>query len=341
MKLKKLFGLLAALMFAFAVVSCGEQDGGGDKPDNRPKNYTYSTFTSTSPSNWNELTYQDNNDTQIMSYIGSSFFQFDYKFENGEIVDGQFEVEYSAATNLEDVSAEYVGEQYNIKADEKYRAYKITLRQDLKWDDGTPIYAGDFVYTMKEQLDPKAKHYRADSFYVGGTIIHNAENYVKQGTTTDVSARKFYETWDPTAEDVFFDLGSASTVGNWVEKNYGSYLSSHTAAWVVMALGAAATEEQILSLYGKTPAQIYADETLKDIWTRTLAFWQTDPNEELDFFAAPYTYPVVEFDQVGIFEGDNRYELVLILEKPLQLLNEDGSLNYKAAYNSILYPCIC
>ena len=31
------------------------------------KSYTYKTYTSVSPSNWNELTYQDNNDTQIMS----------------------------------------------------------------------------------------------------------------------------------------------------------------------------------------------------------------------------------------------------------------------------------
>ena len=35
---------------------------------------------------------------------------------------------------------------------------------------------------MKEQLDPKAQHYRANSYYIGSTIIHNAENYVKQGT---------------------------------------------------------------------------------------------------------------------------------------------------------------
>ena len=31
--------------------------------------YTYNDYTTVSPSNWNELTYQDNNDTQIMNYI--------------------------------------------------------------------------------------------------------------------------------------------------------------------------------------------------------------------------------------------------------------------------------
>ena len=66
------------------------------------KQYTYNTYTSVSPSNWNELTYQDNNDTQIMSYIGSSFFGYDFKFDsNGMIVPGEFTVTYEAATALE------------------------------------------------------------------------------------------------------------------------------------------------------------------------------------------------------------------------------------------------
>ena len=44
------------------------------------KQAEYNTTTQTMPSNWNEFTYADNNDTQIMSYIGSSFFDYDYKF---------------------------------------------------------------------------------------------------------------------------------------------------------------------------------------------------------------------------------------------------------------------
>ena len=110
-----------------------------------------------------------------------------------EILDGQFEVKYSAATKLEDVSAEFAGEKWGIPNDAKYRAYRITLRKDLKWDDGTPIKAEDFVYTMKEQLDPLAKHYRADSYYIGATVIHNAENYVKQGDVTEVTLEKYMQ----------------------------------------------------------------------------------------------------------------------------------------------------
>ena len=177
---KKLTSMLALAMALLMVVSvfaaCQPKE-----PEVTPatfKQAEYNTTTSVMPSNWNELTYADNNDTQIMSYIGSAFFQYDFKFDaNGEIVPGEFEIKYGAATKLEDVSEDYFGEGA------KAQAYKITLREDLKWDDeaGTPIKAEDFVYTMEQQLDPKFKNYRADSFYVGATVIKNAENFAKQG----------------------------------------------------------------------------------------------------------------------------------------------------------------
>ena len=110
------------------------------------KQAEYNTTTSVMPSNWNEFTYADNNDTQIMSYIGSAFFEYDYKFEDDNkfnedgsinkdgIVPGAYTTNYSAATKLEDVTASvdakwgYTDAQ---KAEGGY-AWKITLRDDLK-----------------------------------------------------------------------------------------------------------------------------------------------------------------------------------------------------------------
>ena len=48
------------------------------------KKGTYHTTTATMPSNWNELTYQDNNDVQILDYIRSGFFEYDYKFDDAK-----------------------------------------------------------------------------------------------------------------------------------------------------------------------------------------------------------------------------------------------------------------
>ena len=80
----------------------GTNDGGNDET---PKSYTYNTYVTLSPSNWNELTYQDNNDTEVLGWIQSSFFGFDFKYDaNGDIIPGEYEVVYNAATGLEDVS---------------------------------------------------------------------------------------------------------------------------------------------------------------------------------------------------------------------------------------------
>ena len=136
---------------------------------------TYKTYTSTSPSNWNELTYQDNNDTQIMSYIGSALFEYDFKFDaDGNIVTGDFDIETSFATELNDLSAEYGYAKSGM-------VWEIKIREDGKWDNGDAITAHDFEYTMKEQLNPLFMNYRADSFYNGATVIKNAQAYVFQG----------------------------------------------------------------------------------------------------------------------------------------------------------------
>ena len=73
-----LMTVLCFVLVALMLVGCAKE------PTVVPatfKQAQYNTTTQTMPSNWNELTYADNNDTQIMSYIGSSFFDYDYKFE--------------------------------------------------------------------------------------------------------------------------------------------------------------------------------------------------------------------------------------------------------------------
>ena len=176
------------------------------KKDEKPTSVTYNTTTSVMPSNWNEMTYQDNNDTQILSYIGSSFFSYDYKFENDQkfnadgsinkdgIVSGAYTVNYSAATGIEDVTADvdakwgYTDEQ---KADGGY-AWKITLRDDLKWDDGTAITAADFVYSMKEQLNPKFMNFRANTYY-DTLMLHGAKAYFNSGAPIYENCPWLYE----------------------------------------------------------------------------------------------------------------------------------------------------
>ena len=117
------------------------------------REYTYNDYTSSVPGIWNTILTNDATNVDLASYMGSSFFEFGYKYdEDGNIVPGAFTVDYSAATALTDVTAQYAG-QYGLPTDAtSNHVFKITLRNDLKWDDGTPIKAEDFVYTMSQQL---------------------------------------------------------------------------------------------------------------------------------------------------------------------------------------------
>ena len=350
MKFKKLAlaGLTTTAVLGLA--SCGKK---GFEDDG--KTYTYNTYTMLTPSNWNELTYQDNNDTEIMNFIQSGFFRYDYKYDSkGNILPGEFEIKYDAATKLEDVTTEYVGNtKYNVPADAKDSfAYKITLREDLKWDDGTEITAEDFVYTMKQQLDPLFRNYRADSYYNGATVINDAQNYVKQGQSGWFNADGPYSTYStdldsklifsfaPSAENAQKEgLGAAQASFRDALGFPESFTAEMTAAYLAANYVTSKTAAELLALEGKTLAEIKADTALNSAWEAVIGFWQTEPNEELDFFITNYTYPEVSFDEVGIF-APSKYEIVVVLDSSLTLLKEDGSLSYKAAYNFGSLPLV-
>ena len=346
---KKCMAMLLAVVMLFAVVACTKDPDNGENSGEGlghkdPKHYTYNTYVSVSPSNWNELTYQDNNDTEVMGWIGSSFFTYDFKYdEAGEIIPGDFEIEYSAATKLEDVSAQYVGDKWGVPADGKGYAWKITLREDLKWQNGDPIKAEDFVYTMQEQLNPDFQNYRADSFYTGATTIINAENYVKQGQTlmTDNSASGKYTVADlkkgadgvytqPDGKPIYFALNtSLAWTGGDTVNDCAGYLDA----------------EALAALNGLADANGYVkitDETIALV-TKLINTpnWGNEPPENVPYYMVyEYTYAAVDFADVGIFVGDTDYEIVLVLAKPLNLLKDDGSLSYQAAYNMSSLPLV-
>ncbi len=329
-KIKALLALTTCLVMSSGfVVGCGDDDDSG-------KTYTYNTYTSVSPSNWNELTYEDSNDTQIMSYLASPLFEFDFKFDaNGEIIPGDFEVEYSFATALEDVSDEYGGEEGDGTA------WKISIRDDGKWDDGTAIVAGDFVYTMKQQLDPLFKNYRADSFYNGATVIKNAKNYVFQGSTLEEPAVNVYGDEITDFTGLYFNASNVYAF---------SYIFDETdmaeLEWAkgYFQVGDVNVYDALVGYAGenRTPMTKEISDMLASLFGEDGllgAYWGWVDSEIGYFATTDSVYPELDFSEVGISAPDAT-TIVLELEQPLQLLNEDGSLSYKAAYNMASLPLV-
>ena len=330
MKFKSL--TLVVLSSALVLTGCGRRN-------DAKKTYTYYTYTTTSPSNWNELTYRDANDTQILNYIGSNFFEFDFKFDaNGNIVEGAFDVDYSAATALEDVTVEQRG-KFGIEQDAKAnRAYKITLRDNLKWDDGTPIVAEDFAYSMQQQLDPLFQNYRASSYYQNNIVIHGAKDYVFQGTHAYedyMVSEDFSEYVDPTTvktydegfgfkdeDGVFHDIAfKLNNGGRWTSKSFNYYYDYYIANEVYywghrgyFTLGQAVNQEGFQMFY------VIGDEK-EEVVILYKPGKADDPDTPED-----ETVP----DEAYYLDGDNR--IVLTVAD-----TDDGSFTFKSADGTIDY----
>ena len=380
MNMKKLLALLLAVVMVFGIVACTPADPtnpgtnptdpqGPTDPQNPTdpqgptdptdpteppyqwvddgKTYSYRTYNTVSPSNWCELTYQDNNDATLLSYTTSSFFTYDFKFdEYGEIVPGEFVIKYMAATGLEDVTAEYA-EEWGLDPESKGYAFKITLRDDLKWQNGDPIVAGDFVYTMQEQLNPLFQNYRADSYYAGSVNIVGAQSYVKQGLTlenVDNGSEGLYVLSDlvkgedgvytqPDGEPIYFALteGISWCGGDSVAAYAGAGYLDATAFAALQALADAETGRVLIT-----------DESI-ELWKtliNTSAWGNEDESYLPNYWVFPsYTYPEFSWENVGLLALDD-YTLVVIMTDPLDLIDEEGNLTYHCAYDFSGLPLV-
>ena len=330
--------VLCLVMVATMFVGC-VKDGGVVDAD--LKQAEYNTTTSVMPSNWNEFTYADNNDTQIMSYIGSSFFEYDYKFENDEkfnkdgtinkagIVPGAYTTNYSAATKLEDITAT-VDAKWGYTDDQKAEggyAWKITLRDDLKWDDGTAITAADFVYSMQQLLDPAFMNFRANTYY-DTLMIKNSKAYFfqnQEGTYETIGGRGY------ASVQAAIDAGEtvyANAWNMWGAAGYTDANGNECPEWVAI------TDETVYNnADGSDPV---SGKFLYDNYGAYL-----EPGTGYD--AAVYvenTNRNVAWDSVGIYSIDDENAIVLCLDKAYSFLKEDGSLSVWAPYYFSSLPVV-
>ena len=354
--------VLCLMLVATMFVGCAE------KPVEQVtlKQAEYNTTTQTMPSNWNEFTYADNNDTQIMSYIGSSFFEYDYKFEEDKkfnadgsinkagIVPGAYTTNYSAATKLEDVTSSvdakwgYTDEQ---KAEGGY-AWKITLRDDLKWDDGTAITAEDFEYSMKELLDPAFMNFRANTYY--DTLrIKNAKEYFFSGAPIYAPIVPAYgadETPDYSfnIEGAEVYLNTTTTgmtlAGYSLDDLINNYVGSDEAIAALKVIADAANE------YGYTLITADNMEAAKELigyalmpfgmdWGSMDAATQEELFKETLFYISGYG-DAVAWDTVGVYAIPEENAIVVCMDINFEFLREDGSLSVWAPYYFSSLPLV-
>ena len=304
--------------------ACGPKPTG--KPD-APVSYTYNTYLSEFPTKWNPHTYETATDSEIPSYTELGFYTFDYN----EDWTGFEVVPQMAAQMPIDVTADYVGDEWGIDEDETARAWKIVLRDDLRWENGDPITAVDFIESAKRLLDPKRINYRADTLYSGDMSIVGAKDYFYGGRLVTVAASSEFDTYSEDLDsELIFSLagpsektnGNATYIVTWLigQGIPSSYTAAQNTSVLINNFGDKMpdfTAEVSAAMEGKTLAEIKADPDLKKGWDSLIGWWQTDPNEELHFFMTKVNAPVTEWSTVGILPTENPLELVLILESEL------------------------
>lgn len=357
MKQKKLLMLIAMVLVvvlcASVLTACKKDKGNGDgnvtKPGTGwedPKMYTMREYTAQMPSQWCTILSSDNVNNTMESYFTSAFYEFNYKFDaNGKIVPGAYTVEYSAATKLEDVTKKYAG-KYGLAADaEKGQAFAMTLRNDLKWDDGTPIKAADFVYTMMQQLSPKYLFATASNYYSGNYVIHNAQNYVKQGQKgwfDNGNMNLAYSDLALGADGKYTLKGNECTIALkkplvWLQGNtLDSYVTNAPQYFDTAAY------ESLLALADANGDVAVTAESLALLTTviTAKAAWGETKENTVGYMYVNYEYPAMDFSEVGYFVGDNEYELVMVIDGTLNPLDAEGNLTYEAGYYFSNWPLV-
>ena len=283
--------------------------------------YTYNTYTSTFPTLWNIHDYETSTDAIITDYISAGFYTFDYN----ETYDGYALVDDMAIGDPVDVTADYVGEEWGIAEGDTAKAWKITIRQDIKWQDGTPITAQNFVNSIELLLNPEANNYRADSVYNGSFQIVNAKNYFYQGKSVDEDngLTEAYTLADLVkGEDGVYTTKNGEPVYIAVEKAL-DWLSGYTLKFYVDYYGAVYFGvDSFNALYALKDENGYVavtDETiaLLEGTITAVADWGETKEDVVNYMYYTSTYATTSMDQVGV-KAVSDYEIVYILVTPLE-----------------------
>ncbi len=323
--------------------SCSKADSGDS--------YTYRTAVDSLPSAWNTHTYQSNSATNILGYTEDNLYSFDYNNDKS----GYKIAPAMAADMPEDVTAQYIGTQWDITSGETWRAVRVNLRDDLRFDNGDDITAEDFVKSVQLLLNPDAANYRADSLYGGSFSIVGAEKYAKAGKysytaaiSADYSADEYFSmdgltevngTLKLGENDVVLNINDGANFGSPLTDLYGSLPdiegfeqllnSADDSGYVRLTREYVTVLQNITAaLHGYESVAAYAAEcALNGAYVGVngdinyaYAEWQ-----EMCFFGKEWDGGV-DFSTVGVLASGD-YALDFILEKPLSGFYLNYALN--------------
>ena len=177
--MKKFLALLLVLTMVVSMAACGGNKAGTDDA----VTYTYHGSTESLGTNWNPHSWDTSGDDAILSYVSSPFATMSIL----DSENGVYQWVYVAAESIEDVTADHkddltkyevtLPEGQSVEETESGFVFEIKLNPDMKWENGTPINADTYIYSMKALLDPDMKNYRANLYYDGESAVAGGNAY--------------------------------------------------------------------------------------------------------------------------------------------------------------------
>ena len=329
--MKKLLAMLLALVMVLSLAACA-----GNEPAETPAepsettpsepaevaapaSYTYKSSTTALGSNWNPHTWETNGDSAVMGYIESPLCTMSIL----DSENGVYQWVMVAAESITDVTAENQGDltkyAVNLPAGqtaeetEKGFVFEIKLNPDMKWQDGTPINADTYIYSMQQLLAPEMKNYRANLYYSGESAVAGGASYYNAGQTVylDNADGTIAAIADLTKDEngVYVDANGAAVkiavakANEWLSGNsladyVGAYGDAMFDVAAFEALSAAADDEGLVDLTDETLANLVAVITFSADWGETA-------DNAVGYLQYAKTYPEFSYDGVGCYKVDD------------------------------------
>ena len=368
---KKILALLLALVMAVAVFAgcqtpaepseataapAASGDPSGEATDApEADTYTYQDSVVVMATNWNPHTYQTSDDAYPVDTARIRIGLYDLIFndelhpvEGKEPFTGYVVLPEMAASLPVDVTEQVKAEhpEFGIPEDmTSGYAYTIDLNPDACWEDGTPINADTYVYSMQKLLDPKLLNYRAVDYYAQNFSIAGAEEYANGGRTVDLDnyAMSGYTLEDLTlGEDGQYvsPEGSPMFVGvnfdlSWTAQSGGT-LQELVEAYGDQYFNMERWEELVALADENGLAPLTEDSYAMLVSVISTDAWMEDESNAPCYFVERKTYPEVDFSTVGLYKSGD-YQITLVLDKALAGFNLYYSLTSNWIVKEDLY----
>ena len=217
--------------------NCGADFEDGDEGAIKEGDFTYNSYASSLPSNWNPHTWENSGDSSVLSYIESPFVTM----QALDTEKGIYQWVYEMATEINDVTDSHQSDltKYGSelpegvtdasKVTEGY-VYEIKLNPNAKWQDGSIINADDYIYSMQQLLNSKMRNYRANLYVsgenavAGGLGYYNSEAPIYTTVVVYPENDPVYNV-DPSTVETYISLNQVATISSYTFKtlyeNYG------------------------------------------------------------------------------------------------------------------------